>query len=270
MTVAGKVDEAADSDAVEGAGRLGLATRGVMYLISASLTVRIALSGSSDEGPGKKGALKEVADQPFGRIGLGLLAAGLAGYAVWRFFAAATYTGDNDDSAAKVWVKRLGLVGRGIIYVFAFLTAGSLIMGGQGGSEGGETARVFELPGGRLIVLGVGVGLLAAAAYNGHRAIGGSYKKKWSGEISERQRRWATVVSSTGLIGHMVVFALTGFFLVKAALEFDSSEPESLDEAVRALAETPGGTIYLLMVAFGMLAYAGFSFVEARWREIIE
>ena len=65
-----------------------------------------------------------------------------------------------------------------------------------------------------------------------------------------------------------MVFALTGFFLTKAAIEFDSSEPESLDEAVRALADTPGGTLSLLIVAFGMLAYAGLSFIEARWREI--
>ncbi len=270
MTVSGKVDAAADSDAAEGAGRIGLATRGVMYLVSASLTVRIALSGTADEGPGKTGALKEVAAQPFGRIVLVLLAAGLAGYAVWRFFAAATYTGDNDDGAAKVWVTRLGYIGRGLIYVLAVITAASLILGGGGSSEGGETARVFAVPAGRLIVLCTGVGLLASATYNGYRAIGGSYKKEWSDNISKRQRRWATVVSSTGLIGHMVVFALIGFFLTKAAIEVDSSEPESLDEAVRALAEAPGGTVYLLIVAFGMLAYAGFSFVEARWREILE
>lgn len=75
MTIADKVDDAADSDAAEGAGRVGLATRGVMYLISASLTAHIALLGTSAEGPGNKGALKEVAGQPFGRVGLVLLAA---------------------------------------------------------------------------------------------------------------------------------------------------------------------------------------------------
>ena len=187
MTVSDKIDDAADSDAAEGAGRLGLATRGVMYLISASLTARIALLGTSAEGPGKTGALNEVADQPFGRVGLVLLAAGLAGYAVWRFLAAATYTGNRGESAAKVRLKRLGYLARGLIYVLAFLTAGSLILGDDGGSEGGEIARVFDLPAGRLIVLGTGAGFLAAAAYNAFRAIGGSYKKQWSDDISDRQ-----------------------------------------------------------------------------------
>ncbi len=262
-----------ESDATEGAGRAGLAARGVLFVISAALTAQIALSNTSTEGPGKTGALKAVAQQPFGRVALVVLATGLAGYAIWRFVSAATYQGEEDDSAAKSWAKRGGYAGRGLIYVLAFVTAVQLILSdnaGGGGSEGQNTARVFDWPLGRWIVLAVGIGFLVAAAYNAYRAITSKYKRKWSNDMTSTQRRLASVVSEAGLIGHMAVFALTGFFLIKAAIEFDSSEPEGLDESIRALADAPGGTIYLLLMAVAMLAYAGFSFIEARWREVLE
>ena len=85
----------------------------------------------------------------------------------------------------------------------------------------------------------------------------------------EGVRRAAIVASEAGLLGHMAVFGLVGFFLTRAAIEYDPDEPESLDQAVRALAETSFGTSALLALAVGMVAYAAFSFVEARWRVLV-
>ncbi len=268
------VDDIRESGAVEGAGRAGLAARGAMYVVSAALTAQIALSTTSSEGPGNQGALNAVAQHNFGRVVLVVFAVGLAGYALWRFVAAATYRAGEDDTAIKAWAKRVGYVGRGLIYVVAFVTAVMLILSGDdgGGSGGGgqTTARVFDWPFGRWIVLGVGVGFLVAAGFNAYRAVSSDYKQKWSDDMTGAQRRWATRVSAAGLIGHTGVFALTGFFLVKAAIQVDSSEPEGLDESIRALAEASGGQLYLLIMAAAMLAYAGFSFVEARWRKVLE
>ncbi len=274
-------DEITDTDeeaVAERAGQAGLAVRGVLYLVSAILTVRIAFGTSADEeGPGKKGALESVAQQPFGRVALVVLAVGLAGYAIWRFIAAWKYDGDGDEAAWKVWRKRIAYVGRGLVYVVAFGTAVSLIVDRDTGSEqstqgesGDDIERVFDLPAGRWIVLAVGVGVLAAAAYNGYRALRGTYREKWEGDMSRTERRWAIVVSELGLVGHMAVFGLIGFFLTRAAVEYDPDEPESLDQAVRALADTSFGTTALLVLALGMGAYAAFSFVEARWRVLVE
>ncbi|WP_436794341.1 DUF1206 domain-containing protein [Actinospongicola halichondriae] len=267
-----------EEDVAERAGQAGLAVRGVLYLVSALLTVRIAFGSSSDEeGPGKKGALESVAQQSFGRIALVVLAVGLAGYAVWRFIAAWKYDGDGDDSELKVWRKRIAYVGRGLVYVAAFTTAVSLILDSDTGSEqsnkgesGDDIERVFDLPAGRWIVLAIGLGVLAAAVYNGYRALSGKYREKWEDDMSRTERRWAIVVSEMGLVGHMAVFGLIGFFLTRAAIEYDPDEPESLDQAVRALADTSFGTTALLALAAGMVAYAAFSFVEARWRVLVE
>ena len=105
--------------------------------------------------------------------------------------------------------------------------------------------------------------------YNGYRAVSGKYREKWEDDMSPSERRWAIVASEAGLLGHMAVFGLVGFFLTRAAIEYDPDEPESLDQAVRALAETSFGTSALLALAVGMVAYAAFSFVEARWRVLV-
>lgn len=272
-----EIIDADGEDVAERAGQAGLAVRGILYLVSALLTVRIAFGSPPDEeGPGKQGALETVAQQSFGRIALVVLSVGLAGYAVWRFVAAWKYDGDPDDEAWQVWRKRIAYIGRGLVYVGAFVTAISLVLDSdtgseqsQGGESGQDIERVFDLPAGRWIVLVVGLGVLAAAAYNGYRAFSGNYRDKWDDDMSASERRWAVVVSEAGLCGHMAVFGLIGFFLTRAAVEYDPDEPESLDQAVRAIADTSFGTSALIVLAVGMVAYAGFSFVEARWRVLV-
>lgn len=270
--------EVDEEDVAERAGQAGLAARGIMYLVSALLTLRIAFGAPPDEeGPGKQGALESVAQQSFGRVALSMLCVGLAGYAIWRFIAAWKYEGDPDDADWQVWRKRVAYVFRGLVYVGALVTAVSLLLDDDTGSErssqgesGKDIERVFDLPGGRFVVLAVGIGLLAAAGYNGYRAISGKYRENWDHDMSPTERRWAVFVSEAGLIGHMAVFALIGFFLTRAAIQYDPSEPESLDQAVRALAGTSFGTSALVALAAGMVAYACFSFVEARWRILVQ
>ncbi len=272
------ISDTDEEDVAERAGQAGLSVRGVLYLVSALLTVQIAFGSSSDEeGPGKTGALESVAQQSFGRVALVVLSVGLAGYAIWRFIAAWKYDGDDDDSELAVWRKRISYVGRGLVYLAAFGTAISLVLDSDTGSEqssqgesGEDIERIFDLPAGRWIVLAIGVGVLAAAAYNGYRAFSGKFREKWQDDMSHTERRWAIVVSEMGLVGHMAVFGLIGFFLTRAAIEFDPDEPESLDQAVRALADTSFGTSALLVLAVGMVSYAAFSFVEARWRVLVE
>ena len=65
-----------------------------------------------------------------------------------------------------------------------------------------------------------------------------------------------------------VVFGLIGLFLVKAAWEFDSKEARGLDGALLELAQQPYGGLLLGAVAVGLLAYAFYCFVQARYRRI--
>src|SRR5688572_32469161 len=64
-------------------GRFGLAAKGVVYLIVGALAIQAAL-GTGGEVTDQDGAFRAVLRQPFGGVLLGILAAGLLAYMVWR------------------------------------------------------------------------------------------------------------------------------------------------------------------------------------------
>ena len=71
-----------------------------------------------------------------------------------------------------------------------------------------------------------------------------------------------------GHLARMVVFALIGYFLVKAALDFDPDEAVALDGALAELAQAPYGPVLLGIVAAGLIGFGAFSLVESRYRRV--
>jgi hypothetical protein len=69
-------------------GRLGYGARGVVFAVMGIFLVVAAVRHSPGEARGLGGALATLAQQPFGPLLLGLVAAGLAAYGVYAFFAA--------------------------------------------------------------------------------------------------------------------------------------------------------------------------------------
>ncbi len=248
-------------------GRFGFVAKGLLYGIVALIAIQVALG--SGELEDKKGALQAVVEQPYGEILLGILAAGLAGYALWRLVEAAL--GPKDESGAKALGKRLLSLGKGLLYAGLCFVAVSILVGaGAGGSAGDEdetTATLLELPAGVWLVTAAGAGLIVAALYNGYRGITRKFCDDLRG-MSATEERW---VEGIGLVGHLarlVVFGLMGVFLVKAALEYDPQEAVGLDGALATVAQQPLGPALLGLAAAGLLAYGLFCLVQARYREL--
>ena len=85
-SISGLGRRAGSSKLVERLGRTGLVAKGVLYGVVAILALQVAL-GARGEDPDKDGALRAIAQQPFEKVLLAVLAVlalGLAGYAVWR------------------------------------------------------------------------------------------------------------------------------------------------------------------------------------------
>ena len=70
------------------AGRLGFAARGVVFLIIGGFLVAAAIRSHAAEARGLGGALETLAAQPFGRVLLGITAAGLFAFGVFGFIEA--------------------------------------------------------------------------------------------------------------------------------------------------------------------------------------
>src|SRR2546423_9546622 len=76
-------EKVARSDAFEWLARAGFVARGLIYGIIGILAIKLAV-GAGGKTANQQGALKTIAQQPFGRGLLILVPIGLAGYAVWR------------------------------------------------------------------------------------------------------------------------------------------------------------------------------------------
>jgi hypothetical protein len=269
-TIAAKGRRAGRNPWVERLGRAGLVAKGVLYAVVGILAVKVALGGR-EKSPDKEGALATIAEQPFGRGLLILLALGLVGYALWRL-AQGLLDRDNEGEDAKGLAKRGAAVAKAGLYFFlAGLTVERIVSSGGGGgsNEQQTTAGVFDLPLGRYLVYGVGLAFVAAAAFNGYRAITCNFNKKLkTAEMGDAEETAATGVGILGHLARMAVFGLIGIFLLRAAWEFDPKQARGLDGALLELSQQSYGGLLLGAVAVGLLCYALYCFVQARYRRI--
>ena len=267
--IAAKGRRAGQSPWVERLGRAGLVAKAVLYAVIGLLAIQVA-RGGREESPDKGGALRTIADQPFGRGLLALLAVGLAGYALWRL-AQAILDRDREGESPKGIAKRATALAQGGWYaVLCGLTVSALAGNeSKSGNEQETTAGVFDWPLGRYLVYAAGFAFVAAAAFNGYRAVTCKFNKKLkTAEMSEAEEKAATGVGILGHLARMVVFGLVGAFLVRAAWEFDAKQARGLDGALLELSQQPYGEFLLGTVGAGLLAYAAYCLFQARYRKI--
>lgn len=255
--------------------RLGYVSRGVVYVVVGGLAVEAALGWG-----GKKttttGALATIAQQPFGRVLLVVLALGLAGYALWRFVQGIVDP-EHKGTDAKGLVKRCGYVISGLAYTGLAATAIQILRGGARTGNAGNsspqdwTERLLAQPFGRWLVAAVGVVIIAV----GVNALYIAWKEKFRdklkrAEMSPLEQTWATRIGKIGLIARSVVSGLIGAFLLQAALRADPNEARGPDGALKVLAQQPYGKWLLGVVAAGLVAFGLYSFFEARYRRVME
>lgn len=116
---------------------------------------------------------------------------------------------------------------------------------------------------------GVGLGVVGAGLLNAYRAVTRKFLDDLElRKMSEREERWFAVLGVFGHLARAVVFVLVGIFLIRAAYQYDPQEAIGLDGALAKLAHEPAGPFLLGVVAFGLLAYGLFCFVQARYRDV--
>jgi hypothetical protein len=249
----------------------------VSYGLVGVLAVALAL-GAGGQATSRQGALEKLAANGFGRVVLVLLAIGFAAYAIWRFVQAIAEREDPGDGetkgTAKKWGKRAGYVGRGLIYAGLTASTVKILLGSGGGqSQTGKahktTALVLSWPAGTWLVGIAGAVIVGVGLWNLYRGVARKFEDRWrTGEMGEQARKWG---SRAGLVGHVaraVVFSLIGIFLVKAAIDYNPKDAIGLDGALRKLADGSYGPYLLGLTAAGLVAYALFCFVDARYRDV--
>ena len=130
--------------------RVGLVTRGVLYLLTAVIIVELVRTrGREEDEASNTGALAKIAEQPFGRTLLVVVAIGLAGYALWRFAEAWLR---RDDKA----IERVANLGRGVVYVLLLVTTIRILRSDTTASGSGsgdqQVDTILDWPAGQWIV----------------------------------------------------------------------------------------------------------------------
>ena len=217
---------------------------------------------------GHKDAFALIRDQPFGRVLLAVIAAGMIGYVLWRFVSAFTDS-EHRGSDMKGFGIRIASFGRGLVYGTFAVEVIRMMMGNGGGSSGEEetkhwTARLMQQPFGRWLVAAAGLGVVAYGAYQLYAAWDSKLSKRISlGEIDSNVRGKVIAISRFGIGARGAVFVIIGGSLVLAALRHNAQAAHS---TTGALQELP--LPLLVLVGFGLAAYGVYALVNAKYRRI--
>jgi hypothetical protein len=252
------------------AGRIALATQGLLYVLLGILALDVA-SGDRSAQPSQRGALASVAHQPFGRVLVLVVTAGLAAHALWRLWLAAVGEPGPDEDATSA-AKRAANLGRAAIYVGLVATGVHLVTqpdakGSDGNAPRRATHTVLGWPGGPWLVVAAGALMIGAGAWNGRRAVTRSFEDDLDpGRAGWLGRRWACRLGTAGYLARGFAFALVGWFLIDAGRQHDSSESRGLDASLRELTTTRFGPAVLAAVAIGLACFGLFRGAEAAMR----
>lgn len=258
------------SDWLETFARVGYFAKGIVYIVVGILAVQAARAGGG-ETAGPRGAIEEIATQPFGQALLILTAVGLACYAIWRLTMAALDP-EREGTDAKGLVKRIGYAVSGIVNLALAYFAVRLVMGGAGGGDGGSsqqeemTARLMSEPYGLWIVGAIGAIIVGVGLYHFYRVYTAKFMRKYDAEMSLDKQRLARRIGRLGLAARGVAFCLVGSFFIEAAISQSPDEAGGLSEAFSTLLQQPYGPWLLGVVAVGFICYGIYCFANARYR----
>lgn len=253
------------SDGVDNLARAGLVAYGIVHLLIGVLAVRLSIgdragSASSD------GAIRELAQKPFGLVAVLAVGIGMLLLALWQGVEAAS--GHQGESGNKRTYKRVVAAGKALIYVAIGVSALRLVIGAGSSGGGGTTsltAKVLSLPGGQILVAAFGVGLILAGVMLVHKAVGDRFLKDLEREGSTGADGAAYLwLGRVGYAAKGAALGAVGVLFAIAALTREANQSGGLDQALRRLLGQPFGPYLAMAIGAGFAAFGLFCFAWAR------
>lgn len=234
--------------------RLGFAARGLLYIVTGLLVIN---AGRAEDASGVFSYLGTGA----GKWLLYAMAAGFAGYGLWRLADAALAI-ESSGHKHEGW-KRVAAGISGAVHLYlankALDTAeGAANLAGGGGQQ--QAQNLLQLPAGQLLL-----GLIALAlAAAGIAQILAAWRCSFLKHLNDWAREsWVKWLGRAGYTARGLVFLLTGYFAARAALADRSSMVGGVEQVLEWLSPPTN-----LILAAGLLLFGVYGLVEAWQRRI--
>jgi hypothetical protein len=244
--------------------RSGYAANGLVHLLIGVIVIVVAFGGRGQTD--QAGALQTLTDLPFGIFLLWLVAATLAALGLWQLLQLVLVRGGDLDA----WGRRAQAAGPAAVYLALTGIALSVALGAR--SDGDKTAQevsswLFETPGGVFVLASVGIGVGAAGVSFVVIGVRRSFDKKVripSGAMGTA----VTISGAAGYVGKGLAITALGVLLLVAAFRQEARATGGLDAAVQALREQMFGPLLVFVVGLGLVMYAVFCFLRARYAKL--
>lgn len=245
--------------------RGGLVARAGFYLLLSYLTVRVALVGGAAQA-NANGALRIVGTSVLDSVLLGIAAAGFVLFGLIRVRAA--WSDHSESRLRRVTVALQGLGSFAVAQVPLSFALGKSSTGSEQ-QQRQTTQQLLWFPGGQLIVVAIGVAILGWVGWQVRGALRRDHEDglRLDG-LASWARRGAQLVASTGLIARAAVVAPIGGFFLAAGITYRASAGHGLDGELLLVARHSWGSAVLAVVALGLLDFAAYAALEARFRNL--
>jgi hypothetical protein len=256
---------------LEWAARVGYGARGFVYVSIGVICLMAALDITGDA-VGSSGAVAMIADQPFGRVWLMLLGAGLWAFVSWRVLQS-VFDADREGTSRKALMLRAGQAASAVFYgllastVFEFLDEYERSAGSDDVAENQQkAAELLALPHGDWLLIGVGLVILGVGVGNIVKGVKADFGEALA--CSPELCRTVSPIARAGYVARGVAYLPLGVFVSLAGWHASAEEVTGFGAALDALERQPGGSWVLGLTALGLIAFGLFAFVEARFRRI--
>jgi hypothetical protein len=269
----GAADRAGNSDWLENLARVGLVAYGLVHLVVAWLALQLAWGGGGGE-TDQSGAMATLAEQPFGKPLLWILAVGLFALAAWQAAEVLRWRSGwsaSGDERKKALGKTVKSVARAVLYLALGVQCVRFALGGgqsNAQQQQQRTAGVFSWPGGRFLVAVVGLVMVGIGINQVVKGITKKFLKQIDlARAPQKAERLITRLGQAGFPAKGVAIVVVGGLFVYAAATFDPGKARGLDGAMRTILSAPFGGVLLTLTALGIICFGAFLFARARYPE---